>query len=419
MYPQHGDAYAGEWWDETAPRPATQPGTRPAKQNAMKLKDMGGQKDYWPQHDWAFDNGRWGWSNTEDLSNLYMQLEYLRTGDRDLYFFAQAGAREARDVVMRHNREGHWFGCGTRHGVQHWSDGDHEPRQTTNTEFRYDYYLGGDMRSLDWANELTQEFYLKKSIDSNNCTDHAAWLYGLLFAWERSHDPKLAQTLENYVHALCMPDGIDCCAPVEFPSGQRIGNGPARELNRPTFFFQYFAAMHALLEYYELTHDPMLRDSMVQFAEHARGDILDNFSAKEPYPPFLVQAFAARYADDKGKWQESLRQRLDLKASMLLAFQSWPADPAHWTGPTAPVQHYGFATMWLNSAGYVIGALDKEPTLSADQLQYLQAQSLYTKPPDKGEPVVQIPVERESWQSDLDDVPALKAYTTPKRPIEP
>jgi hypothetical protein len=73
---------------------------------------------------------------------------------------------------------------------------------------------------------------------------------------------------------------------------------------------------------------------------------------------------------------------------------------------------------WLNSAGYVLGALDKEPTLTADELNTLKAHSVYTKPLDRGEPAVQIPVERESWQNDL-DTPALKAYTTPKRPLEP
>ena len=165
--------------------------------NPKSSKRTWAQKDYWPQHDWAFDNGRWGWSNTEDLTNLYMQVQYLRTGDRDIYFCAQAAAREARDVIMRHNRDGHWFGAGTRHGVQHWSDGDHEPRQTTNTEFRYDYYLGDDMRSLDWADELTHNFYLKAPINSHNGADHTARLYGLLFAWERSNDPRLAANSQD------------------------------------------------------------------------------------------------------------------------------------------------------------------------------------------------------------------------------
>jgi hypothetical protein len=394
----------------------TRPATKPAK-TKIKEKDLGAQKDYWPQHDWAFDNGRWGWSNTEDLTNVYMQVEYLRTGDRDLFFWAQAGAREARDVVMRHNRDGHWFGAGTRHGVQHWSDGDHEPRQTTNTEFRYDYYLSDDMRSLDWADELTRDFYLKASIGSHNPADHASRLYGLLFAWERTNDPKLAETLTTYVHSLCTPDGIDICAPVEFPSGRRTG--PVSELNGTSFFFQYFAAMHALLEYYELTHDPVLRDAMVKFAEKARGDIIDNNSAKEPYPPFMVQAFAARYADDAAKWQAGLRDHLYLRTSMPLVFQSWPWDPAHWTGLSAPVQHYGFALDWLNCAGYVLGALDKEPKLTPEQLQFLKDRSVYTKSLlDTSEPSVQVPVLRESWQDDL-DIPALKQYTTPKRPLEP
>ena len=120
-----------------------------------------------------------------------------------------------RDVVMRH--EGKYFGFGTRHGVQHWSDGNHEHRQTINSEFRYKYYLSGDMRSAEWAKELTDNFYMKEPIDSDNDADHAARIYGLVFAWERTNDPVIAQTLKNYIHSVCVLQGIDICAPGEFP----------------------------------------------------------------------------------------------------------------------------------------------------------------------------------------------------------
>jgi len=46
----------------------------------------------------------------------------------ELFFFMEANARHVRDVDARH--AGRWFGNGTRHGVQHWSDGNHEERQT-------------------------------------------------------------------------------------------------------------------------------------------------------------------------------------------------------------------------------------------------------------------------------------------------
>lgn len=384
----------------------------PDQRAALRDRDIALQ-DYWPQHDWAFDNGRWGWSNTEGLTNLFMQLEYLRTGDRDIYFFSEAAAREARDVVMRH--EGWLFGFGTRHGVQHWSDGNHEQRQTINAEFRYNYFLSGDMRSADFAQDLTDNFYMKAPISSRNDADHSARLYGLLFAWERTNDAKYARTLENYVHALCTPDGIDVRSAVSFPEGKRTE--PVKRLNSGSFFFQYFGSMHALLEYYELTHDEVLRNALVKFAQNGSGDMVGG--NRKLSPPVLAQAFAARYADNTDSFRRELAERItSIEEMYRLAYQTWPTDKSHWTGPTAPVTHYPIAMFWLNSEGYVLGALDKEPPLSADQLQVLKQKSQYTEPEEKGQPASQTPVRRESWQNELDD-PTLKSYTTPKRKLEP
>jgi predicted dehydrogenase len=75
------------------------------------------------------------------------------------------------------------------------------------------------------------------------------------------------------------------------------------------------------------------------------------------------------------------------------------------------------AMFWLNSEGYVLGALDKEPPLSAEMTQVLMQRSQYSGPEEKGEPKSQIPVQRESWQNEFDD-PAVKSYTAPKRPLE-
>ncbi len=73
----------------------------PRQRADISPRDVQTEQDYWPQHDWAFDNGRWGWGNTEGLPNLFLQSEYLRTGDRELYFFVEAMARHVRDVDMR------------------------------------------------------------------------------------------------------------------------------------------------------------------------------------------------------------------------------------------------------------------------------------------------------------------------------
>ena len=102
----------------------------------------------------------------------------------------------------------------------------------------------------------------------------------------------------------------------------------------------------------------------------------------------------------------------------MLVYEVWPFDQANWTGLTAPVKHYPSQMFWLNSDGYVLSALDKEPALTADQIQKMKERSVYTGPGEKGQSSVQIPSQRESWQTEFDD-PALKKYCVPQRPLEP
>jgi len=384
----------------------------PEERKKLRGADTKAVHDYWPQHDWAYDNGRWGWSNSEGLTGMFMQLAYLRTGDRDLYFFSEGMARHARDVDIRHL--GGYFGYGTRHGVQHWSDGNHEHRQTFNGEFRYNYFLSGDMRSSEFAQDLTDNYYMVQPVPVDYVADHGARMYGLLFAWERTHNARYAETLKNYIHAVCPAEGIDVFCGVTFPDGKRIETpNNNRRLNDGSFFFQYFGAMHALLEYYELTRDETLRQSMVAFAKGARGDMLSGHS------PVLAMGFAARYADDKDEIRKQFVERLTASRGVYgLVYGTWPKDQANWTGPTAPATHFPCAMFWLNSAGYVLGALEKEPPLNPEQQKLLQQMGQYTGPLERGQPTIQIPVKRESWQNGLDD-PALKSYTTPKRALEP
>ena len=205
--------------------------------------------------------------------------------------------------------------------------------------------------------------------------------------------------------------------PVSFPNGQRTQAEP-RKLNEGSFFFQYFGSMHGLLEYYELTHDPVVRTSIIKFSDGTVGDMLGGDGKKSP--PILAQAFAARYADDKQTYRHDLLVRIrdGTREMSALAYATWPTDPAHWTGLSAPVTHYPSAMFWLNSEGYVMGALDKEPTLAPDQMKKVTDHEVYTGAMEKGQSKVQIPSQRESWQNEFDD-PALKSYCTPKLPLEP
>ncbi len=212
--------------------------------------------DYRPNHEWAFDNGRWGWTNTEGLPGLYMQRQYMRTGDRDMYFFAEAMARHVRDVDMRH--DGRWLGQGTRHGVQHWSDGNHEERQTTHSEFRYVHYLSGDMRSRDFANFLYDRIYSQRDVSIHAA--HSGRLQGLLTWWEMSGSDEVAAILQKYIPCFIVDEGICESPSVDFPEVKCVSQ--ERDINNGNMFFWTFGAGHGVLEYYELTHDEALKRAL-------------------------------------------------------------------------------------------------------------------------------------------------------------
>lgn len=365
----------------------------PAERAAVDMKKLPQKQDYFTALDWAFDNGRWGWNNTEGLCGLFMQTEYLRSGDRDTYFFIEAMARHFRDVDMRH--AGKWFGAGTRHGVQHWSDGDHEERQTVHSEFRFYHYLSGDMRCRDFAAQLTEGRYLKGVCWQH--AQHSARLYGLLTRWEMTGDAALGETVRNYVRSMVVPEGLAQCAPVKFPEGTLAGK-PA-EVNASNMFFDNFGALHALLEYYELTEDPVLREGLTKYAREGEG-------------PLKAAAFAVRHAADPAPYRRALADRLFTGRGFLQTLQTVSSNPAHWTGETGFLRGgVSGGLFWINDAGYVMYCMGGEPQLSERQsadLKRAEERGLIMKPAGL----------LGSWQSEYDR-PELQKYLTPRRTLEP
>jgi len=364
----------------------------PEQRTRENLRGISTKQDYFTQNDWAFDNGRWGWGNTEGLPNLFMAMQYLRTGRRDLFFFVEACARHSRDVDARH--AGKWFGAGTRHGVQHWSDGNHEERQTTFTEQRFHYLLTGEHRTREWCRFLSDNHYLK-----GQCSVHAAHSgrsYGLLTLWEMTGDAKVGETLRNYMHCLAQPEGIDIQAPVKFPEGTAFDK--PRDVNSANMFFYSFGGMHAVLEYYYLTGDERVRESLLKTAEFAlaQGPGAAGGLFRK------VVAFAARHAPDGERYRKALA---DWAAGpgFRPVFQQVTANRGHWTGETAHyVSSVPGAWFWLNDAVYTLGALEAEPELSPGTLAQIQAL--------EDRPVTPQPrLPRGSWQSEYDR-PELREY---------
>lgn len=357
------------------------------------------QLDYAPQNHWAIDNGRWGWGNTEGLPGLFFQREYLRTGDREQYFMAEALARHARDVIIRHS--GRWFGKGTRHGVQPWSDGNHEERQTIHSEFRFHYLLSGDPRSREVAQKLLEQYYLKDRLSIHAA--HSGRLYGLLTSWEMSGDPELGDILRQYVHAFIVPKGIAASPPVAF-SPQATLTGPPQDINSTSMFFHVFGATHALIEYYYLTHDDQLRQALVKMADALMPTL--PFRPTSANPSWLVVAFAAKHADDPKPYQSYLRKAFEGEA-WTYATRMVHVDSDHWSGPTAAIQGgVPSCHFWMNALPYVVSALPDDFVPSPAQLK--QIVELDADPRQRLEPSL-------SWQSEYDN-PEFDAYLQPWRP---
>ena len=346
--------------------------------------------DYRPNHDWAFDNGRWGWTNTEGLPNLFLQLQYMRTGDRDLFFFVEAMARHVRDVDMRH--DGKWFGRGTRHGVQHWSDGNHEERQTTHSEFRYHHYLSGDMRSRDFATRLYEQVYKQRDVHVHAA--HSGRLQGLLTQWEMTGSEEVADILAKYVPCFGTPEGLVESPHVDFPDVRLVEAKDS--LNSGNMFFWTFGAGHGVIEYFELTGNQAIRDALLKTADDAlaNGDIGLRRKAV---------AFAAHYADDPGPYRAAIADWA-AKSGHRYLVQIVPHNPAHYSGPRSFLRgSVAGALFAINDLPYLMTVLEGDPPITDEMRQADERGGTYY-----GEPML-------SWQSEY-DLPEFEEYLRIKFP---
>jgi len=365
---QH-DFHAGYGWISPKAKPGEKPGT--------------GILDYFPQYGWCYDNGRWGWNDTEGLEGLWLEMQYLRTGRRDYYFAAEATARHSRDVNAR--QAGKAFGTGTRHGVQHWSDGDFEERVTVNSEFRFVYYLSGDGRSRDVNELLTEGKYLKgrQSVSAQ----HSARLQGILMRWEITGDDRYGKILHDYARCFCVPEGFACSPPVQFPEATLYGK--PEEVNSKDIFFHSFGGGHAIVDYCNLTHDEVVGEALRKLA-----------TAFLDWPPDWadvtlahVMAFSARTSRDPAPFKKWIEEHITAEAKYHSWYDMVPSNPAFWIGPKAYLTDgkVDVAHMHQHAALYELAVLDHEPALTEAQKKDIALRQT------KGWPEVR---RRESWQED-------------------
>lgn len=355
-----------------------------------------------PANDWCYDIGAYGWTNTEGLPNLFLQNEYLRHGNRAVYFAAEAMARHSRDVIVR--QEGPLLGKGSRHGVQPWSAGNHEERQTVATEYRLHYFLSGDGRTRDVIENLYQNVYNKTRV--NYIASHGARLPGLLFHWELTGDKAEGERLARYVATFVSDQGLYGAPAVKFPEATTFRE-PSM-LNTGSQFFQTFGAMHTLIEYEGLTGDAALSQAIIRMADEIiKRPLIETGALGEGDYSWPPVAFAALHAADPQPYRAFLKRYIE-SYGWRSAYQPVTANPAHWSGPTGlmtkPVP-LGF--FWANWASYVGAALPEGEVWTPE---IAKAYETYEK---DGDPRM---AARPSWQSQFDDLPVAKGYLQPQQP---
>jgi len=317
---------------------------------------------------------------------LYMQNQYMRTGDRDIYFFVEAMARHVRDVDMRH--DGMWLGRGTRHGVQHWSDGNHEERQTTHSEFRYHHYLSGDMRGRDFAKFLYDNIYSKKNVSIHAA--HSGRLQGLLAWWEMTGGDEVAMILEKYIPCFLVSEGICESPDVSFPAVKCVSQD--RDVNNSNMFFWTFGAAHGILEYFYLTGHEGMKNALIKVGDLA-------ITLRDPGNFRKAVAFAGRHADDPKPYREYLKEGANRGNIMV---QVVSHNPEFYSGPRGMLRgSVAGSLFFMNDVAYMLTALDGDPELTGNQLDDIKqidenGNRLYTMP-------------ELSWQSEYDD-PDLAKY---------
>ncbi len=365
-------------------------------------------RDYFPPNDWAYDNGRWGWSNTEGLPNLFLLHEYLRHGNRSVYFAAEALARHSRDVVTR--QEGLWLGRGTRHGVQHWSDGNHDQRQTTATEYRLHHLLSGDARTRDVIDHLYREVYSQRPL--HVAAWHSGRLGGLLFHWELTGDRQEADQLERYINLFISDDGLYTEPHAKFPGP--VAAAAPEQLNSTDMFFHTFGAMHALIEYHQLTGSEPLRKALLRMADAILektevAELIRTGSISSRHIFWPVLAFAGTHAPDPAPYRARLREFLKAGAWQL-QYQTVTRNPGHWSGPSGRLGKNGnvpLSFFWNNWASYIAASAGTQ------EIWTPEIETAFNSVEESGAPSRRF---RLSWQEAFDNAPGLEDYLATQQP---
>jgi hypothetical protein len=217
---------------------------------------------------WAYDIGRWGWTNSEGQDALGYFMTFFHTGYRPYFDAGTITATHNRDIDIFHWGPYKWHGH-TRHNVNHWGDGDFEIRISQPSPTRFEYYLTGDPRSRDVIEGVVDELYTRYRMTQT--ADLGAVLYGFLVRWEMTGDPIWRDRALAVAHAYgeyLAPDGAlpDEHFDIDAATGRRLTEPGRVDPGEGLFFLHGFGAIHALIELEELTGDKALGELLYKHA---------------------------------------------------------------------------------------------------------------------------------------------------------
>lgn len=103
------------------------------------------------RHEWRYDVGGYAWDNSELATDIWLWLQFVRSGRPEVFRFAEAMCRHTGEVDVHHL--GRFAPLGSRHNVLHWGCSAKQLRISTAINRRYYYFLTADERVGDLMRE--------------------------------------------------------------------------------------------------------------------------------------------------------------------------------------------------------------------------------------------------------------------------
>lgn len=224
----------------------------------------------------TFANGAWSvYGHGEPAQDFMWWLQFMRTGDADVFDTAQAFSRHLMDVDNTHwpappvflgdtNYPMDWWntqtapaatkylGVGRRHAEQHWMHilSAHVWVQG----WMASYYLAADHRGLDVA-RLTADMHLRRLWGDHELTGRRLYLsvWNLSEVWDATKDPRYARELEERVGRML-----------------QLQRDQADQLALERYGYANVYATHGLWKYYTVTGRADVRAALIRNARAVR-----------------------------------------------------------------------------------------------------------------------------------------------------